>query len=223
MTKYENFLLSLGILFPFILGLIRYSKIGRLYRPFIALIAIAVLTEIVNYVSIQWYKTNTITINIYSLAEYLLIIFQFYYWRYHSRTKKWYPYLGLAGAAIWIVENLVVGDITHVGPVFRVSSAFMLVILSINEINYLIVHENRNLLKNARFLICAGFLIYFLYQILLEGAIYIYLSQKEKSVTTSRIIQLSTYINLVVNIIYGIAVWFIPRRTIFNFKNETED
>lgn len=217
----NSFLLSLVVLFPFISGLVRLKNIRQMYLPFIALIAVAIVTEVASFITIKQYENNSPVINIYSLAEYGLIIYQFYCWRYHSRTKKWYPVLGVLCGLIWIIENLVIGHITYVGPIFRVSSAFVLVILSINEINYLIIHENRNLLKNARFLICIGFLIYFLYQILLEGSIYI--SQQEKNATAAKIIELSMYINAMVNIIYGVAMWFIPKRTLFNFKNAIAD
>jgi hypothetical protein len=150
-----------------------------------------------------------------------LIIAQFYYWRYHSRTRRWYPYFGILCVAIWIWENLIYRDgFTEVGSVFRVSEAFILVILSINEINYLLINDNKNLLKNARFLICAGFLIYFLYQILLEGSIYI--SSQQQGSITNKIIEVSSYINAFVNIIYGIAVWYIPKRTSLQFKDRIE-
>lgn len=220
MKNLDYFLLSLVVLFPWIAGLVRFKSMRRMYRPFILLITIAVLTEIVSRITIYYYKTdNNAIINIYSLIEYILIITQFYFWRYHSRTRRWYPYFGLLCVIIWIIENLVLGNVMQdVGTVFRVSSSFIVVILTINEINYLIIHENRNLLKNARFLICIGFLIYFLYEILLEGSIYI--SQQEKNSTASRIIELSMYVNVLVNIIYGIAVCFIPRRSAITFNKE---
>jgi hypothetical protein len=203
------FLLSLVVLFPWIAGLIRFKHMQRMYRPFILLITVAVLTEIVSRILIAYYKNNLIAINIYSLIECLLIITQFYFWRYHSRTRRWYPYFGLLCIVIWIADNLIPGRLTQdVGTIFRVSAAFVVVILSINEINFLIIHENRNLLKNARFLICTGWLIYFLYEVLLEGFSYI-----------TKINQLSVYVNLLVNIIYGISVCFIPRRSEFTFKN----
>ncbi|MEO8405068.1 MAG: hypothetical protein ABI480_10745 [Chitinophagaceae bacterium] len=223
MKNWQYFLLSLTVLFPWIAGLVRYKSMRRMYRPFILLITIAVATEIISRITISYFKNNNATINIYSLIEYILIITQFYFWRYYSRTRRWYPWFGLLCVIIWIVENLILGDvIVDVGPVFRVSSSFIVVILSINEINYLIIHENRNLLKNARFLICTGFLIYFLYEVLLEGSIYI--SSKEENSTASKIIQLSMYINVLVNIIYGIAVCFIPKRSAFSFdKNKNPD
>jgi hypothetical protein len=215
------FLLSMTVLFPFISGLVRVRRISRLYRPFLLLIALGVLTEIITFIAINYFRTNYVVINIYSLTECLLIIAQFYYWRYHSRTRRWYPYFGILCIGIWIWENLLYRDILgEIGSIFRVSEAFILVILSINEINYLLINDNRSLLKNARFLICAGFLVYFLYQILLEGSIYI--SSQQKSPIINQIIKVSSYINAFVNIIYGIAVWYIPKRTSLQFKDRIE-
>jgi hypothetical protein len=220
-SKDSLFLLSMTVLFPFLSGLVRVKTISRLYRPFLLLIATGVLTEIISRITINYFRNNNLVINIYSLTECLLIIAQFYYWRYHSRTKRWYPYFGILCIGIWIWENLIYRDgFIEVGSIFRVSEAFILVILSINEINYLLINDNKNLLKNARFLICAGFLIYFLYQILLEGSIYI--STQQQGSIIARIIEVSSYINAFVNIIYGIAVWYIPKRTTLQFKDRIE-
>lgn len=220
MTQMQSFLLSLTVVFPAISGLLRTREISPKYRPFIILMVVATITEVCNFISIDIYKKNNVIINVYSLIESVLIISQFYYWRYHSRTRRWYPWFAIACIIIWIFENLVINRITEVGPVFRLTSAFILVTLSINEINYIIINESRNLLKNARFLICTAFLIYFLYQILLEGSIYI--SQKGKDAPVGRIIELYNYMNAFVNIIFGIAVWFIPKRTSLHFKTTLE-
>lgn len=217
------FLMSMTVLFPFISGLVRLRMISRLYRPFLLLIATGVLSEIISRIAINYFRNNAVVLNIFSLTECLLIIAQFYYWRYHSRTRRWYPYFGIVCIGIWIWENLFYRDgFVEVGTVFRVSEAFILVILSINEINYLLINDNKNLLKNARFLICAGFLIFFLYQILLEGSIYISNESKQQGSITARIIEVASYINAFVNIIYGIAVWYIPKRTSLQFKNRIE-
>jgi hypothetical protein len=220
MDPLQSFLLSLVVLFPCISGLIRWKKIRQMYRPFIILVTVAAMTEVLNYIIIEVLKgNNNSIINIYSLAEWTLLIAQFYYWRYYSHTRRWYPYIGLACVIVWIVENLIIGNISHIGPVFRISSAFIMVTLSINEINYVIINESRNLLKNARFLICAGFLVYFLYQVLLEGVIYV--TAKGDSPTANKIINLFSYINAFVNIIYGIAVWYIPKKISLEFRRES--
>jgi len=217
MDRLQSFLLSLVIVFPCVSGLIRWKRMRPSYRPFVVLMTIGAITEVLNYVKISVIKgNNDLIINVYSIIEYLLIISQFYFWRFNSRTRRWYPYFGAFCLIIWIVENLIIKDIHHVGLVFRVSSSFFIIILSINEINYIIINESRNLLKNARFLICTGFLIYFLYELLFEGSIYV-MGKEQNNTIASKIIELSFYVNAVVNIIYGIAVWFIPKRISLDF------
>jgi hypothetical protein len=221
-TNLKNFMISMIVLFPLVSGLVRLRTISRLYRPFILLMAVAFLTEVINYIIIDRIRNNSASINFYSLAESLLIISQFYFWRYYSRTRRWYPYFGVLCIAIWVFDNLVNGNVMmEVGSLYRISAAFILVVLSINEINYLIINDSRNVLKNARFLICTGFLIYFLYQILLEGSIYI--SQRQKNIPASEILQLAVYVNIFVTIIYGIAVWFIPKRISLSLQERIEN
>jgi hypothetical protein len=219
MGTIQSFLFSLSVLIPFGLGLVRLSVIRRQYRPFILLLGAAVLSEILSRVCIKLFKTNAVVINLYSLIECLIILYLFYNWRQQKNSRKWILVGGVICVSIWFVENLLFWEIETFSPVFRSVYAFFIVILSINEINYLIIHESRHLLKNARFLICIGFLVYFLYQILLEGALYV--TQTEDAKTFSnRIIWLSIYINILVNIIYAIAIWFIPTKISLNFKQK---
>lgn len=211
MTRDISFLLSLIVLFPCISGLVRWNKIRQMYQPFLILMIIGAVTEFVNYYGGIKGKDNNITLNVYSLLEWTFIIAQFYYWRYYSHTRRWYPYIGIVCLVLWFIEIFYLSNIREIGVIFRLASAFLIVTLSINEINYIIINESRELLKNARFLICTGFLIYFLYQLLLEGFIYITADEKDNT-TANQIIELSFYINAFVNVIYGIAVWFIPKR-----------
>jgi hypothetical protein len=165
---------------------------------------------------IRYFKTNAVVINIYSLAECMVILYQFYWWRENKLSRKWISAIAIVCFCIWFSENIIAGYIFNFRPVFRISYAFFLVLISINEINYLITHENRRLLTNARFMICLAFLIFFLYQILLEASFFII--TKESSVVSNKIIELAVYINLVVNMLYGVAVWQIPRKNSFNFN-----
>lgn len=223
MNNFVNFLFSQSILLPLLIGLIRIRKIQSSYHPFLALIMLGTLSELFSFISIRLFKTNAVVSNIYSLLECMLILYQFYRWRFYTKPRKWYWVFPALVLLIWITENLVYMYITRFGPVFRISYAFLIVMLSINEINYLITHENRQLFKNARFLICIGFIIFFLYQILFEGALYISASEQE---IYSRIFSLQVYVNVFVNVIYAAAMFLIPEkmfdfdRTMENFKKE---
>jgi hypothetical protein len=210
MNRDTIFLLSLVILFPCISGLIRWKQIRQMYQPFLILMFIGTATELLNYFTNPNGRQYSSIINVFSLVEWFFIIAQFYYWRYYSHTRVWYPYIGLVCLVLWFIEILFIGHFTEVAVIFRLASAFLVITLAINEINYIIINESRELLKNARFLICTGFLIYFLYQLLLEG--FIKITADEKDPVAGQIMKLSFYNNAFVNVIYGIAIWFIPKK-----------
>jgi hypothetical protein len=213
MNNYLSFLLSLLVLLPLTIGLIRYKRIKNEYRPFLVVIMLAVLAEVFSYITIKLFKNNAVVSNVYYLLECMLLLYQFYRWRFHTKPRSWYWVIPAMFLILWIMENIVYMKITEFSPVFRISYSFLLVVLSINEINYLITHENRHLFRNARFLICIGFIIYFLYQILFEGSLYVVTNRD----TSNKIILLSICVNALANIIYAAAMWFIPEN-MFDFK-----
>jgi hypothetical protein len=208
-----SFLLSLLVVLPLAIGLIRLKKIKSDYRPFFWLIVLAVLTELFSFISIRLFRNNAVVSNVYYLLECMLILYQFYRWRFHAQPRKWYWVIPALFLLIWIIENLILFKIVLFSPVFRISYSFLLVVLSINEINYLITHENRHLFRNARFLICIAFIIYFLFQILFEGSLYIVTNPD----VSNKIILLSIGINALANIFYAAAMWFLPEN-MFDFK-----
>ncbi|HEY0677723.1 MAG TPA: hypothetical protein VGD17_05525 [Chitinophagaceae bacterium] len=220
MNNFVSFLYSQSVLLPLLIGLIRIRKIERSFHPFLVLIMLAALTELLSFISIKMFQTNAIVSNVYCLLECLLILYQFYRWHFHARHRKWYWVIPAALSLVWIIENLVFMKITDFGPVFRISYAFLIVVLSINEINYLITHENRQLFRNARFLICIGFIIYFLYQILFEGSLNA-AAEESNPVISNRIISLAVYINVLVNLIFAAAMLCIPAKK-FDFNRTME-
>ena len=108
-----------------------------------------------------------------------------------------------------MVENIVFGHIISIVPYFRFLYFFLIVLLSINKINFMITHEMRNLFRNPKFLICIGFIIYFIYMIVDFWAFEISLLGDQSIVL--RISFLMDYVNVISNIIYAIAFWMIPK------------
>lgn len=213
MNNYVSFLLSLLVLVPLTIGLIRYKRIKDEYRPFLVVLILAALAEVFSRVTIILYKNNAVVSNTYYLLECMVLLYQFYRWRFHTKWRTWYWVIPVVFLLIWIGENVVYGKLFEFSPVFRISYSFLLVVLSINEINYLMTHENRQLFRNARFLICIGFIIYFLYQILFEGSLYVVTNRD----ISNKIILLSIGVNILANIIYAVAMWFVPEN-MFDFK-----
>jgi hypothetical protein len=161
---FSIFLISQSIIIPLIAGLIHLRRIGKRYRPFFILLVVGFVTELINRFMIKIiHNSNAAVSNIFALIEWLLILWQFRVWGFLHARKKAYLFLLLLPCAIWVTENLVFGHLRDFSPYFRFFDSFLIVLLSVNKINFMITHDNRNLLRHPEFLICIGFIIFFIY------------------------------------------------------------
>jgi len=199
------------------MGLIRFRRLDRSYWPFFILLLIGFLTEVIGFIIIQGYHgSNFIVLNIYALIEWTLTAWQFHVWGF-LRQKKSLFYVLLAFTTIcWIIENLVFHHIMDIVPYFRFLYYFLIVLISINNINFIITHENRNLFRTPRFLICIGFIIYFIYMIVDFWAFEI--SLLGPTILSRRIHFLMAYVNVFTNIIYAIAFLLVPKPQRFTLR-----
>ena len=216
LTENFAFLISLSIIFPFIVGLVRHRRIGQVYRPFFYLIVLGVCAEILDHYVIHTLRvSNAIFSNIFVLIEWVLIWWQFFVWGLHARTEVFLAIL-LFPIAIWITENLVFAQIGEFSPYFRVFDSFLIVMLSVNKINFMITHDDRKLFGNPVFLICIGLIFFFIYRIVLEWAYQTSLNGATQ--TTNIIIMLNAWFNALTNIIFAIALLRIPRPRKFTLR-----
>lgn len=216
MNTIGAFLVSQTVLIPLAIGLIRYRRMVASYQPFLLLLLLAFISETISFICIEVLHTgNAIPSNLYELAECIVILAQFYAWGSLQKNRLLYYLLGSLLAGTWITENLLYGKLGTFSPVFRVAYAFIIVLMSINEMNHTIVQENRNLLKNAKFLINTGFITYFIYQIIYEASFFV---GSDNSLIAIRIISVFLYINAFVNLIYAVAVYYIPVKDEYYFQ-----
>ena len=217
MKSFSIFLVSQSILIPLIAGLINLRRIGKRYRPFFILMVVGFVTELINRFTIKIiHNSNAGVSNIFALIEWLLILWQFRVWDFPHARKKAYLFLLLFPCAIWVTENLVFGHLRDFSPYFRFLDSFLIVLLSVNKINFMITHDNRNLLRHPEFLICIGFIIFFIYKIIYEWAYQTSLFGATDITTT--IILLFGYINALTNIIFAIAMVKIPAPSRFTLQ-----
>ncbi|MBS1602017.1 MAG: hypothetical protein JST42_05065 [Bacteroidetes bacterium] len=209
MTSFLVFLISQTIFLPLITGLVRWRRIGQGYQPFFIVIFLAVLAENLDYYLIKIrHHSNAVPSNVYALAESLLILWQFYVWGlWRTRKPVFYGLIALL-CLVWTTENLVLGHITDFPPYFKFLESFLVVLLSVNKINFMITHDNRKLLRRPDFLFCIGFIIFFIYKIVYEWAYQV--SLYDESRITNTIIASFSYINALTNIIFAIAFLLIP-------------
>jgi hypothetical protein len=214
MNTFYSFLRSEIVLIPFVVALFRWRNTERSYYPFFTLLGLGVVSELVSFWIIHWKHTsNASATNVYGLLECSLIIYQFFCWNSFQGKKRWFYALQAGSLFFWLLCNLVFYHLNDFDlPFYRILYPFLLVILSVNEINLMITHDNRNLYKNSRFVICLGFITFFLYQVLYEGAYFVSNTDKTAEGVTNEIISLFSYVNVLVYGLYLIAVLLVPRK-----------
>src|SRR3954465_1276951 len=116
----KNFLFSLTIVFPAIMGLVRYRNADTSYRPFFYYILYSLFNELFVGLYLTPYATKKASIinwEIFNLLECLLLLVQFYYWKRFKNFEKWF--LALLGLAVsgWMTENFVFSGIYAFNPV----------------------------------------------------------------------------------------------------------
>ena len=211
MDNIGNFFLSLSIVIPLIVGVIRIKRLGKMYFPIFLVMIIGFLTEIASFVFIDTFRTsNAMVIKIYSLAECCLVLYQLQLWRNSTKDKRLFIFLYVICVLVWIVENIVFLNINAYTPYFRVFYAFVIVLLSINQINSMIFDHEGPLFKNPMFIFCLCFTVLFLYQIVYEASFFI---GSDKSVVANKIIIGFGYINFVINLVFAYAIYFIGGKT----------
>ena len=216
MNVFLTFLLSQSILIPIGAGLVRIKRIATNWLPFLTLLALAFIAELISFIIIHFFNLgNAPVIKVYSLLECCLIFSQFYKWTNFKNEKKMLLLLTGACLAVWITENIIFLKINTFSPYFRVFYAFIIVLLSINHINAIIVRHGGHLLKNPWFIICLSFIIFFTYQIIYEASFFI---GDDQSVVANKIILGFGYINLIINIFYSVAILLISSQDYFSTK-----
>lgn len=210
-----SFLKSLTIAIPLIISIIKFNKMDKCYYPFVVLLLIGCLKEIIHYYRPQILPAlnNAALSNIYVLIEFPLILWLFKKWNFFKKTKAGLYILLFTVSAVWVVENIIYERIMIYSPYYRILYYCVIVLLSINIINYNIIHDSKNLFLNARFVICLSFIFFFTYKLMYEWA-YQYCEIYHYEASKNIIISSFGYVNMFENIVFIIAVLIIPKRNI---------
>ncbi len=189
------------------MGLVRIKRLGKTYLPFYIVLVLGVLAELASNILIYTFKvSNAPVIKVYSLVECCMVLYLFQLWRNQKNDRQLFIFLYSICIGFWVVENIVFLNIDTFSPYFRVFYAFIIVLLSINQINSMMFNHDGPLLKNPRFLLCLGFTILFLYQIIYEASYFI---GQDKSIVANKIIIGFDYINFIINLLFAVAFYFI--------------
>jgi len=207
-------ILSYSIVPSVCICLLRYQRIARAYKPFVWLVCLALLNETVSTVLIHYHISNAVNNNCFVLAEWWLFIVLFIRWHRYNRKKTMYVIIGCILTAVWVYENFYKSNIVQFNSVFRIFYSFALVFFAIDQVNALIVLERKDILLNARFLICVSIIIYFCYKAIVE--IWYALHLHSSVQFEQALFLIPVFVNVLCNSIYIIASVCLPVKQKFS-------
>ena len=203
------------IVFPAVAGLVRYKKVNRAYHPFIYLMWAGFFNEIASKLTEHYFRTNSYNSNTYCLLEVLLVLYMFWEWRLFA--KKATPIvIGIVMCAVWIIENFVIASMKEFNSYFTIAYTFLIVVLSISMLNKMLMTEKSLLIKNPKFLILLGFVLFFSYSGVVEIFWkYSYPHYAEMSIKFFKVV---SYLNAFNNILYTYAILCMRRKLRFTMQ-----
>lgn len=204
---------SFSILVAGVIGLVRWKHVLKSYRPFIIFIWVALLNEVISFYCIKRFGTNAVNVNIYVFAEFILLVWLFRSWSLGARAKKFDWMVVTLLFFVWLLDNLVLHNLYRFNSIFTVCYSVLVIVYSINQVNYLMITDRESLLKNARFLACTAFIVYFTYNAIV-GVFYIIRPALSDKFYYNLFLVL-VFVNLFSNLMYAIATAWIPTRQKF--------
>ncbi|OQP55271.1 hypothetical protein A4D02_02875 [Niastella koreensis] len=160
-------------------------------------------------------KSLFFLLNIYSYVDFLLFLWLFSNWGLFNRKKS--TVIAIAGAFFiaWVVTNIIFTSfINKANLYFFILYSFALIFFSVSTFNRMVVHERSSIFRNPKFWICLGVIIFYSFFIVYSstGVTFMYVPSKEFRRGLQAIM---VYSNLLVNLLYAVAVIWIPRKKNF--------
>jgi hypothetical protein len=209
------FIFSLSIGIAAIIGVVRFNNIDKSYYPFIYSVWASLLVELtVRALTISGAsKAVAVFINFYFLVDFYLFFLLFKNWHLFGYSKRNPQIIIVITLLVWIGTTFFINGINQPNFYFPILYSFALVFFSVTTFNKFIVHERANIFTNARFLICLGIIIFYTFFILTNTSAALTIFKNNVTSLFRRNLQgINVYTNLLVNIIYAIAVIWVPRK-----------
>ena len=211
-SVYINFTCSLSILFAGFISVVRFNKINGIYFPVILCIWIASINELLSAVLYKFNCNSSLNNNIYMLCESILIPLQFKYLGLLRKPKYLFRFLSISFLLIWAIDNFFISSIFRFNVYFSILYSFIIILLSLSCMSRLIGTSGKNI-RNSTFLLCLGFILYFTVTVLVYS-FYLYgLGINQPFLL--RVYAITIYVNLLTNLIYALAVLWMPKKIPF--------
>jgi hypothetical protein len=206
-------ILSLSILLPAVLSAARVRAADSAYLPFLLLLWTGSFNELLSILLINGRYYTAVNNNLYVLAESLLILWLYRRLATTLHKKNQFYWIAASFMAMWLFENFIFGSIYRVSSYFRIYYSFVVVLLSINSLNYLFFNVKQSLLRSPVFMITACFISFFTYKIIIEM---FWLYGLNNSVDfRRRVYFILVLLNVLINFVFVFVVLWMPKKQRF--------
>jgi len=215
MSYYENLVISLFFaISPVIVGAIRFSKINPVFYPFLVSLWLSAFNLTFGYLIVHFGYYNIVHYNIWFLLDAFVLLWCFKIWNLFERAVKLYRALQVLFGLFWMAETLIFTKLTLTyNSYFRIFYSFIIVLMSINTINYILIRERKSLLKNSVFVICCCFVLSNTITVLAEA--FFASNLQLGDIFRLNMDRIITYATLLCNLIYVIAILWMPKKQAF--------
>lgn len=219
----KEYLFSLSIVLAAVPGLVKYKRMDQTFHPFVYYCCLAVVTETVVYMlGATGYKFLIGTVyNVFAIAEFCLLTQLFYNWGLFRRNTR-SLYIILALVIVLFSGALLFRGLLKVNRMGKIITSLSIILFSITAFNKIVLTERTNILKNAKFWICAGCIIFFTYYLLVntEQAVFPHDAMMNQALPDQQPVDslqnnvwtIQVISNVFVNLIFAVAVLWIPRK-----------
>lgn len=212
-----NAIISLSMGIPALLGWLRFKQLSRDFLPFLILLTLAFFNELLSILIINKGYNNAVNVNIFSLLEILLLLWQFKCWGLWANTPRVFKTWISLAVVCWLAEWYILQSGYVFFSVTIIVYAFFLTILAIQIFCIRLYTTTQTLYKDAIFVISIGLMIYFTYGVIMETLWLFKLSYDEK--IYSYAMGILSVVNLFTNILYAFAILWIPVRREYIFPS----
>lgn len=207
------FILSLSIAFSAAIGLAKFARMEPAYHPFVYYACLATIIEVIDFILLnqKMYSALCLVTNMYSLAEFFLLTGLFNNLGLFKRKKKMFMVIRIFFFLLWFV-TLFIRGYDKLNYPFFIAMSFVIIFFSISTFNRMIVNDRKNIFTNPTFWICIGTIIFYTYFILLNTVNLTFPQAKGEPLFKKGLFAVRIYSNLLVNLLYAIAVLWMPKK-----------
>lgn len=202
---------SHSILIPAILALFRIKVVLKDFYPFIILLWLGLLNETISLAFLYTRKANAINSNIFTLVEFLLILYQFYRWGLLRPVD--YLFFAVVLTGVWITDNFWLNNIRDNNSLFRFVYSMIILMLCLGQIARIMVLQDLWFKGNAVFLICLTFIFFYAFKGWVESFNMLHLGLSETF--RSKLWLTLNMVDLITNLSLTVAVIWMPTKQRF--------